>query len=53
MILMFLSGLQLSEGGLEVTPHSPGATTVVGSPADRRGSDIGFLCNNGGLAWLA
>ena len=53
MILMFLSGLQSSEGGLEVAPHSPGATTVVRSPADRRGSDIGFLCNNGSPAWLA
>ena len=53
MILMFLSGLQSSEGGLEVAPHSPRATTVVRSPADRRGSDIGFLCNNGGPAWLA
>ena len=53
MFLMFLSGLQSSEGGLEVTPHSSGATTVVRSPADRRGSDIGFLCNNGGPAWLA
>ena len=53
MILMFLSGLQLSEGGLEVTPHSPRAATVVRSPADRWGLDIGFLCNNGGPAWLA
>ena len=53
MILIFLSGLQSSEGGLEVAPHSPGATTVVRSPADHRGSDIGFLCNNGGPAWLA
>ena len=50
---MFLSGLQSSEGGLEVTPHSSGATTVVRSPADHRGSDIGFLCNNCGPAWLA
>ena len=53
MILMFLSGLQSSKGGLEVKSHSPGATTVVRSPADHWGSDIGFLCNNGGPTWLA
>ena len=43
---MFLSGLQSSEGGLDVTPHSPGANTAVRSPANRRGLDIGFFCNN-------
>ena len=50
---MLLSDLQSSEGGLEVTPRSPGATTVVRSPADRWGSDISFFCNNGGPLWLA
>ena len=50
---LLFSGLQSSEGGSEVAPHGSGATTVVRSPADRRGSDIGFLCNNGGPAWLA
>ena len=53
MILMFLSGLQSSEGELEVTPHSSEATTVVRSAANRWGLDIKFLCNNGGPAWLA
>ena len=53
MFLMFLSGLQSSEGGLEVAPHSSGVTTAVRSPTDRRGSDIGFFCNNGGPSWLA
>ena len=53
MFLIFLSGLQLSERGLDVTPHSSGVNTVVKSPADCRGSDIGFFCNNGGPSWLA
>ena len=39
---MFLSGLQSREGGLEVTPHSPGATIEVRPPADRQGSTSGF-----------
>ena len=50
---MLLSDLQSSEGGLEVTPHSRGATTAVRSPADRWGSDISFFCDNGGPSWLA
>ena len=49
---LLLSGLQSSEGGLEVAPHDLGAA-VTRSPADHWGSDIGFLCNNGGPAWLA
>ena len=49
---MFLSGLQSSEGGLDVTPCSSGATTAVRSPADCQGSDIGFFCNNGRPSWL-
>ena len=53
MFLTFLSGLQSSEGGLEVTPCSPGATTAVRSPADHRESDIGFFCNHCGPSWLA
>ena len=53
MFLMFLSGLQSSEGGLDVAPHSSGATTAGRSPADHRGLDIGFFCNNGGPSWLA
>ena len=51
-MIPFLSGLQSSEGGSEVTPHDSGAA-VMRLPADRRGSNMGFLCNNGGPAWLA
>ena len=51
-MIPFLSGLQSSEGGSEVTPHDLGAA-VMRLPADHQGLDMGFLCNNGGPAWLA
>ena len=53
MFLMFLSGLQSSERGLDVAPRSSGANTAVKSPANRPGLDIGFFYNNGGPLWLA
>ena len=48
-----LSGLQSNDGGSDAAPRSSGANTAVRSPADHRGSDIGFFCNNGGPSWLA